>query len=118
MSPETCAKLEQKLNEHGLTVMLTRDHTAIMLQLARLAQFERQLVTMAQVDRPLAAYVKKARELDTLDSETRVMETLDIPEILTAINRGLHGQITRRASIDPARIPAAVTAFIGIICRR
>ena len=47
MKPETRQKLDEKLNQHGLSVLLTRDYDSILMQLARLAQFERLMLLAA-----------------------------------------------------------------------
>ncbi|HIJ95802.1 MAG TPA: hypothetical protein HPP94_08725 [Desulfuromonadales bacterium] len=40
-------ELQRTLNDHGLTVLFTRDYDDIKRQLARLAQFERLMISAA-----------------------------------------------------------------------
>jgi hypothetical protein len=47
MTPEKFTEMERKLDRHGLTVLLTRDYVAMLIQLARLAQFERLMIQTA-----------------------------------------------------------------------
>lgn len=118
MTPQTRAELEQKLAEHGLTVLLTRDYNTILLHLARLAQFERLLLTAAKTD-PLCQYALdliQARWLPYNDDCPDALGILDIPEILMAINRVLNSLSDRQARINTDRLPAAIAAFAGILC--
>lgn len=50
--------LIKTLNGHGMTVLLTRDHDAIMLELAILRRFECRIRAAAAVDTPLRMLVK------------------------------------------------------------
>lgn len=50
--------LIKTLNDNGMTVLLTRDHSAIMLELAILKRFDRLIRTAASVDTPLQMLVK------------------------------------------------------------
>lgn len=50
--------LIKTLNSHGMTVLLTRDHDAIMLELAILRRFECRIRAAAAVDTPLQMVVK------------------------------------------------------------
>jgi hypothetical protein len=47
MTPEKRNELIRSLNDTGMTVLLTRDYASMLLQLARLSQFERLMVTTA-----------------------------------------------------------------------
>lgn len=47
MTPETRTELKRKLADHGLTVLRTEDHNAMLQQLARLSQFERLMLNTA-----------------------------------------------------------------------
>ncbi|MDK9716718.1 MAG: hypothetical protein OEL57_02280 [Trichlorobacter sp.] len=51
--------LIKTLNNEGMTVLLTRDYNAILLNLALLKRFERRVRVAAQVDTPLAMLVKQ-----------------------------------------------------------
>lgn len=117
MTPETRAKLEQKLAEHGLTVLLTRDYDSILIQLARLALFERLVITndhlFAAAD--VEALRHASRDIETAD-DTRLLTTLDIPTIGIEVHRALHNKLDSRVCIDPVRLNAAVAAFVGILC--
>lgn len=118
MTPQTRAELEQKLAEHGLTVLLTRDYNTILLHLARLAQFERLLLTAAKTD-PLCQHALdliQAHWLPYNDDCPDTLGILDIPEILMAINRVLNSLSDRQARINTDRLPAAIAAFAGILC--
>lgn len=50
--------LIKTLNNHGLTVLLSKDHTAMLLEMAMLKRFERLVRKAAAVDTPLAMLVK------------------------------------------------------------
>ncbi|MFZ2949533.1 MAG: hypothetical protein WA003_08610 [Desulfuromonadaceae bacterium] len=116
MTPETRKKLEQKLNEHGLSVLLTRDYDSILLQLASLAQFKRLMLTNAP---PFCAAdisaICRSSDIET-DRDMRPMEILDIPVIGMELNRALQDQLDKRACISLHRVNAAVLAFVGILC--
>lgn len=118
MTPQTRAELEQKLAAHGLTVLLTRDFDAIMLQLDRLAQFERLMQEVAEGNPPVEFAMGYVRAMQHYPVESRPMEILDIPEIMIGLLRELHEQINRGTRIRCERITAATTAFIGIITAR
>lgn len=118
MTPEARAELEQNLASHGLTVLLTRDYDAMLLHLARLAQFERLLIMAAEND-PLCRYafdLVEARRLPDSGPCSYRLEILDIPEILSTLNRVLNSLIDRQARINAERLPSAAAAFVGILC--
>lgn len=50
--------LIKTLNDNGMTVLLTSDHSAIMLELVMLKQFDRQIRLAATVDGQLATLIK------------------------------------------------------------
>lgn len=58
MNDKQTQRLIKTLNNEGMTVLLTRDHSAIMLELAMLRRFERLVRTAAAVDTPLQMLVK------------------------------------------------------------
>lgn len=121
MTPETRAKLEKSLNEHGLTVHLTRDIGAIMLQLARLAQFERLMHSVAAGNPAVEVAVEhvireQRRCADHTPPDRRPLEVLDIPEVMTGLNRALHAKLGKQADISPVRLDAAIAAFCGVLC--
>ncbi len=62
--------LIKTLNNEGMTVLLTRDHDAILLNLAMLKRFERRVRLAAQVDTSLAMLVKQ------IDKEAATLEHL------------------------------------------
>ncbi|NJD38424.1 MAG: hypothetical protein FIA89_08930 [Geobacter sp.] len=50
--------LIKTLNDNGMTVLLTRDHSAIMLELGLLRRFDQRIRTAASVDTPLQMLIK------------------------------------------------------------
>lgn len=50
--------LIKTLNNHGLTVLLSKDHTAMLLEMAMLKRFERLVRKASTVDTPLAMLAK------------------------------------------------------------
>lgn len=50
MNDKQRENLIQTLNRHGLTVLLSKDHTAMLLELAMLKRFERLVRKAATVD--------------------------------------------------------------------
>lgn len=89
MTPATREKLEQTLIDHGLTVLQTRDHNAILQQLASLAEFKR-LVLTAAAGNPIVEYAVShviKKQLQTKITQPQSME--QIPEILAMVNRAL-----------------------------
>lgn len=58
MEPKKHQHLIKTLNDEGMTVLLTRDHKAILLELAILKRFERAVRTAAVVNIPLQTLVK------------------------------------------------------------
>ena len=124
MIPETRAKLEQKLNELGLSVLRTCDYDAILMQLARLAQFERMMVEMGEADKSHRVKdciaVTRARQEAPPNmpgyEEMRPLEILDIPTINIELHRALHDRLEKQVCINPLRVHAAVAAFVGILC--
>jgi hypothetical protein len=126
MTPEKRDKLTQQLAEQGLTVLMTRDYDAILLQLARLAQFERLLDGKAESDKRLAEIIRFIRLMQMpVESfrpgdieKARPLETLDVPTILTGVHKALHVQLDNCATVYHNSIHAATAAFIGILFRR
>lgn len=123
MTPEKRAALENTLAEHGLTVMLTSDHKALLQNLARLAQFERLMQHMAEGDMTGMT----ARTVDTVrmvmacpeySGEIKQLQVLDIPEIITEVHRDLHKLLDDGAHILPAWQFIARAAFIAILTGR
>lgn len=101
------------------------DLDGILLQLARLAQFERIMIEMGDLDK--SHRVKDCIELTRVRQEAppyvkpdtndmRPMETIDIPYVLMEVNRVLQASLDKRAVIDIHRVQAAALAFIGILC--
>lgn len=50
--------LIQTMNSHGMTVLLSKDHTAMLLELAMLKRFDRLVRKAATVDGQLSMLVK------------------------------------------------------------
>ncbi|BCS54533.1 hypothetical protein [Geobacter sp. SVR] len=120
--PPAQRKIAAELAPHGLTVLLTRDYNSILLQLARLAQFERLVVNLAEADQSgrVADCIKCVRVLQTAPhvapgEDVRPMEVLDIPHIVTDVHRELHARLDRKTHISPERLHAATAAFVGIL---
>lgn len=93
MTPETRSKLEKTLSDHGLTVVLTRDHNAMLLQLASLAEFKRLMLTAA-AGNPAVEYTVShviKNQLQTKITQPLSME--QIPAILAMVNRALYANM-------------------------
>lgn len=116
MTPEKRAELTTQLAANGLTVLLTKDFDAIMLQLAHLAQFERLLLKAAAGNPPVEFVVEHVQSVQHYPVESRPMEILDIPWVLMAIHRALYEKLDKGAQLRPERLYAASAAFTGIIC--
>lgn len=52
------SQLIKTLNQHGMNVLLTKDYTAIMLELAMLKRFDQLIRQAATVDGQLATLIK------------------------------------------------------------
>jgi hypothetical protein len=118
MTPEKRVELTTQLADHGLSVLLTKDFDAILIQLARLAQFERLIVTAAEGNPRLADAVKMARLIQDTAAASEShhpLAILDIPTIIIDLHRALHDMLDKQACIAPLRVHAAVAAFTGII---
>jgi hypothetical protein len=123
MTPEKYIELSTTLAGQGLTVLPTKDFDPILIQLARLAQFERPMLTKAESDKRLAETINMVRLIQDSVSplpanQPRHLEILDIPTIVTAVHHELHDQLGRCARVDHNSIHAATAAFIGILFRR
>jgi len=126
MTPGKRAELDKQLNEQGLSVLLTKDFDSILIQLARLAQFERLLAARAEHDTRLADIITRTRIIQGSDhvayptdiEPSRPLEILDIPSILTDVHQALHDQLDKQATLKHESVHAATAAFIGILCRR
>lgn len=115
MTPEKRAELTAQLADHGLSVLLTRDLDGILLELARLAQFERLVMTNDHIfNAGDIAAIRASCALDPSD-RCRPMEVIDVPVILDQVNKALHVELDKQTSINPLRVNAAVIAFTGII---
>lgn len=57
MNDQKRQHLIQTLSRHGLTVLLSKDHTAMLLELAMLKRFERLVRKAAAVDGQLSMLV-------------------------------------------------------------
>ena len=123
MTPEKREELTRNLAGHGLSVMLSKDFDSILIQLARLAEFERLIVKSLPLYpslNGLLQQIKTYQRCFTFDESPRgqLMELVDIPAILSSVNRELQLQLDQSACFDQADLPAATAAFIGILCRR
>lgn len=58
MNDKQRENLIHTLNRHGLTVLLCKDHTAMLLELAMLKRFDRLVRQAAAVDGQLSMLVK------------------------------------------------------------
>lgn len=124
MTPEKREELTNQLADQGLSVLLTHDFDSILIELARLAQFERLMMTALEND-PLElldvvmAEVRAQQEepphVMLNPADLRPMETIDIPWILMEVNRPLQAMLNKQTSIDIKRVHAAVAAFVGIL---
>lgn len=121
MTPQKRAELATQLASHGLSVLLTRDYDAILLQLAQLAQFERLMLQIADCNPAAAGIVGEIRSeqkrFTDFPGSSRPLEVLDIPDILNWVNRTLHEALDAKRSVKPALITAATAAFITILCQ-
>lgn len=120
MTPQKRAELTTQLATHGLSVLLTRDYDAILLQLAQLAQFERLMLQIADCNPAAAGMVGEIRSEQKRFTDcagcSRPLDVLDIPAILNLANRALHEALDARRDVNPALITAATAAFICILC--
>lgn len=116
MTPDQ-QKIATELVPHGLSVLLTRDFDAILLQLARLAQFERLMLTAAAGNPAVEFAIEHVRAQQGDDDITRPLEISDLPKVLTAAHKHLHDQLGKPARLDTHSVNAAVTVFVGILCR-
>lgn len=123
MTPEKREQLTAHLAQHGLSVLMTKDLDGILLQLAKLAQFNRLMLTAA-AGNPVVEFAvdhvqREQACVDASDWDFAIpMETANIPWLLQAVNVELQQLLDKRASIQPDRLPAAVAAFSAIISRR
>ncbi|BCS55170.1 hypothetical protein [Geobacter sp. SVR] len=117
MTPETREKLDRKLREHGLTVLLSRDYDQILHQLARLSEFK-CLIECCETA-PVLAAVKCVDRIqaqrDGHGDAPAALAVLDIPAIQSALNRALYGLHAKGRRVNLERLPAAITAFLGIL---
>lgn len=123
MTPEKQAELTRQFADHGLTVLLSKDFDSILIQLARLAQFERLMRQQAE-ENPwvmggvAAVQAEQERFTPGVSRFRPALELIDIPAILAAVNRELQAQYDASARFDQNDLSAATAAFIGILCRR
>lgn len=68
MTDQRKTELEKVLNDHGLTVMLTKDHNAMLFEMVLLRRFDRLIRCAAAVDTPLAMLVK---DIDKVSAKLR-----------------------------------------------
>ncbi len=121
MTPQKRAELTTQPAAHGLSVLLTRDYDAILLQLAQLAQFERLMLQIAACNPAAAGMVGETRSeqkrFTDCRGSSRPLEVLDIPSILNRVNRALHDALDAKRPVNPSLIPAATAAFVTILCQ-
>lgn len=119
MTPVKLNELAAKLATHGMTVTMTRDHHATMLNLARLAQFERLMVDFGRSDKTgrVADAVETIRLMQRYHAiDCRPLEILDVPVAITEVHRAMHARLDRGDVIHNERLHAAVSAFTAILC--
>jgi hypothetical protein len=105
------------------TTLLTSDFDAILIQLARLAQFERMLVELADVDTSHRVKdciaVTRARQIEPPYipgyADRRPLETIDIPAIGLQLHQALHGCLDQQVCLNPLRVHAAVSTLLAIL---
>ena len=122
MTPEKRAELIKHLASHGLSVLLTRDFDSMLIQLARLAQFERLLIQSSETNPWVRATLERIWNEQKMfvdnQNDIRRMEIIDVPTVLNSVNRALNDQLDQRAHINPEHLTAATAAFTAILCRR
>ncbi|MFZ2949005.1 MAG: hypothetical protein WA003_05930 [Desulfuromonadaceae bacterium] len=105
------------------TTLLTSDFDAILLQLARLAQFERMMLTALEND-PLELLDVVMAEVRAEQAappyipgyaDLRPLETIDIPTIGLQVHQALHGCLDKQVCLNPLRVHAAVSTLIAIL---
>lgn len=109
-----------------ITTIPTATFDSILIQFARLAQFERLMVTKAEHDPRLAAIIKMVQldqgpvvlAGDAALEQLRPLEVGDLPIVLSAAHKHLHDQLGQPSLLDATAINAAVAAFVGLLCRR
>lgn len=118
MTPEKRTEITAQLADHGLTVLLTTDYKSILIQLARLAQFERLMMIEAECSPwvEVALQRVKAEQVVVIDNHVRPIGILDIPTVQMQVHRAMHECLKKNVNINPQRVDAAVLAFIGILC--
>lgn len=122
MSPETRTKLKNTLADHGLTVLQTKDHTAMLQELARLAQFERLMLTTAAGNPPVETAVEhvilsqlQSAGTPVPDAFTGAMEIDDIPRVMREAHAGLHSYHRRQVELlDPKTAPDIIEGALEI----
>lgn len=122
MTPEKRRELTKQLGDQGLYVIPTRDFDAILMQLARLAQFERLMLSAAAGNPVVEFAVDHVRDEQQAPphmisdaAALRPLTSLDIPTVLNEVNRALHEQMDKQAHIDPQRAQVAALAFVSIL---
>jgi hypothetical protein len=122
MTPEKREKLTSDLAPHGLSVLLTRDFDGILLQLARLAQFERLMMLTAAGNPSVECAVEHVhcQQISPVPSPrefSEPLETIHIPQLLQAVNVELQRAMDNGGNLMPDRVAAAVLAFSAILIR-
>lgn len=121
------AELSRKLKSNGLTVVKTGDYESMLLQLARLARFQRIMLATAAGNPVVEVAVEHVRQqtdqpesdrrrppLERLDPACR-MEIDDIPRVLRIAHAGLHNYLAQDASLlDPAAVPELIDGALEI----
>lgn len=69
MTPEQRQHLIKKMDENGMTVLLTRDYFGMLLQLARLSQFERLMIKTAAGNPHVEIAVDHVRRIQNRNGE-------------------------------------------------
>lgn len=122
MSPETRTKLKNTLADHGLTVLQSKDHTAMLQELARLAQFERLMLTTAAGNPPVESAVEhvimcqmESAATPIPNAFTGVMGIDDIPRVMREAHAGLHSYHRHQGELlDPKTAPDIIDGALEI----
>lgn len=127
MTDGVLAELSRKLKANGLTVVKTGDYESMLLQLARLARFQRLMLSTAAGNPVVEVAVEDVRQQMDLPEANRCrpplvrldpacrMEIDDIPRVLRTAHAGLHNYLARDASLlDPAAVPELIDGALEI----
>ena len=121
MTPQKRQELTKQLETYGLSVLLTRDFDSILIQLAKLAQFERIMVQIAECNPAAAGMLAEIRceqrRFAEPNGPPRQMTVLDIPAVLREANSALHAALDRELQFRPELLPLATALFTRTLCQ-